>query len=230
MKIIGIKMLGVFILVALLGQTAFAQENKQFTTRENIGSQNTAVVLIEFQKTWTEKGFLNWLIREEYKSRNVLDNTANLVRKARKFGFSVIQAPLILDKEDKDRYKKVPLFPRLLGGFTKGTWKEEFTEGIYENTDIVVKGRCSFDATECSNLEEILKQKGIKNILFCGFTTDVCVELTMKTLIAKGYNCILVSGCTAARNHAIQKEVENRNKTMTSLDVIKLFATGDNRQ
>ena len=230
MKIIGIKMLGVFILVALLGQTVFAQESKQFTTRENIGSQNTAVVLIEFQKTWTEKGFLNWLIREEYKSRNVLDNTANLVRKARKFGFSVIQAPLILDKEDKDRYKKVPLFPRLLGGFTKGTWKEEFTEGIYENTDIVVKGRCSFDATECSNLEEILKQKGIKNILFCGFTTDVCVELTMKTLIAKGYNCILVSGCTAARNHAIQKEVENRNKTMTSLDVIKLFATGDNRQ
>ncbi len=41
---------------------------------------------------------------------------------------------------------------------------------------------------------------------------------------------ILVSDCSAARNNAIQKKVENRNKTMTSLDVIKLFETGDNRQ
>lgn len=224
------KMLGVFFLVVLLGQTAFAQESKQYTARENIGRQNTVVVLIEFQKTWTEMGFFSELIREEYKSRNVLDNTANLVRKARKFGFSVIQAPLILDKEDKERYKKIPLFPKQMEGFTKGTWKEEFTEGIYENTDIVVKGRCSFDATECSNLEEILKKKGIKNILFCGFTTDHCVESTMKTLVAKGYNCILISDCTAARNHRIQKEVENRHNTMTSLDVIKLFEADGNLQ
>lgn len=224
------KMFGIFFIAVMLSQTAFSQESKKFLTKESIQRENTAIVVIEFQKTWTEKGFLNWLIKEEYESRNVLKNTTNLIRKARTLGFHIIQAPLILDKEDKERYKKIPFPPKLFRGFTKGTWKEEFTEGIYDKIDVVVKGRCGFDATECSNLEEILEQKGIKNIFFCGFTTDHCVELTMKTLISKGYNCILVTDCTATRNAAIQKKVENRNKTMTSLDVIKLFETGDNHK
>lgn len=224
------KMFGLFFIAVLLSQTAFSQENKTFPSKVNVRRENTAIVVIEFQKTWTEKGFFNWLIKEEYESRNVLKNTANLIRKARTLGFHIIQAPLILDKEDKERYKKIPFPPKLFRGFTKGTWKEEFTEGIHEKTDAVVKGRCGFDATECSNLAEILEQTGIKNIFICGFTTDHCVELTMKKLISKGYNCILVSDCTATRNAAIQKKVENRNKTITSLDVIKLLEADDNRQ
>jgi ureidoacrylate peracid hydrolase len=224
------KMFGILFAAVLLSQTAFSQEIKKDPMIDNIRREDTAIVVIEFQKTWTEKGFFNWLIRDEYESRNVLKNTTKVVRKAREIGFPVIQAPLILDKEDYDRYKKIPFPPRLFSAFTKGTWKEEFTEGIHETTDIVIKGRCGFDATECSNLEEILVQKGIRNIFFCGFTTDHCVESTMKTLISKGYNCILISDCTATRNSSIQREVEKRNKTMTSVDVIKLFETGGYRQ
>ncbi|MBI4733958.1 MAG: cysteine hydrolase, partial [Rubrobacteridae bacterium] len=178
------------------------------------------IVVIEFQKTWTEKGFFNRLIKKEYESRNVLDNTTALLLKARTLGLHIIQAPLIIDKKDKKRYRKIPLPPKLFRGFIKGTWKAEFTEGIHEKTDVVVTGRCGFDATEGSNIEEILQQKEVKNIFLCGFTTDHCVELTMKTLISRGYNCALVSDCTATRNAAIQKKVENRNKTMTSLDVL----------
>ncbi|MEW5815031.1 MAG: cysteine hydrolase [Spirochaetota bacterium] len=189
---------------------------------------NTAVILIEFQKTWTEKGLFHWLIKKEYESRSVLKNTIDFTQNARKNGIQVIQAPLILDKEDRERYKKIPLLPKLFRRFTKGTWKAEFTEGVYKETDTVVKGRCGFDVTECSDLEQILKEKGIKNLFFCGFTTDHCVEVTMKTLTVKGYNCILISDCTATRSNALQREVENRNKTMTSLEVIKLFKTDYN--
>lgn len=224
------KMFGILVAAVLLSQTASSQEIKRNPIIEDIRRENTAIVVIEFQKTWTEKGFFNWLIRDEYESRNVLKNTIKVIRKARELGFPVIQAPLILDKEDNDRYRKIPFPPKLFSAFTKGTWKEEFTEGIHETTDTVVKGRCGFDATECSNLEEILVKRGIRNIFFCGFTTDHCVESTMKTLISKGVNCILISDCTATRNSSIQREVENRNKTMMSLDVIELFETGGNRQ
>lgn len=217
------EMIGILFSLALLSQTAVPQEGKEISAKENIRRENSAIVLIEFQKTWTGKGFLGWLVREEYESKNVLGNATQLLRKARELGLPIVQAPLILDKEDKMRYEKIPFPPKLFGGFTKGTWKEEFTDGIYEKTDLVVAGRCGFDATECSNLEEILQRQAVKNLFFCGFTTDHCVESTMKTLSAKGYNCILISDCTAARNNSIQKEVENRNVTMTSLDVLRLF-------
>ncbi len=189
---------------------------------ESIKSENTAFLLIEFQKTWTEKGFLHSLIRKEYMSKNVLKNTISLINRARTNGFTVIHAPLILDKKDKERYKRIPFPPKLLKGFTAGTWKAEFTEGVYDKKDLVAEGRYSFDACEGSNLEQLLRERGINNIFFCGFTTDQCVELTMKTLTVKGYNCFLVPDCTAARNNKLQRKAEERNTTITSAGVIKL--------
>lgn len=181
---------------------------------------NTAILLIEFQKTWTEKGIFYRLIEKEYTSRNVLSNTKEVISIARNQGLKIIQAPLILDKEDKERYKKTPFPARLLKRFAKGTWKTEFTEGIYENTDIIVQGRCSFDACECSNLKQLLKENGIKNIYVCGFTTDHCVKETMNSLIGKGFNCILVSDCTATRNNKLQKKIEKEFERISSNQLI----------
>ncbi len=182
-----------------LTQTVFSQE---------IQKENTAVLLIEFQKTWTEKGIFRKIIKKEYEQRNVLSNTKNLISEARKEGVTVIQAPLILDKTDKN-YKKTPFPARLLRRFTKGTWKAEFTDGIYEKTDIVVQGRFGFDACEGSDLEQLLKQNDIKTVFVCGFTTDHCVKETMNSLIEKGFECIMVSDCTATKNNKLQKKIEN---------------------
>ena len=181
---------------------------------------NTAILLIEFQKTWTEKGIFYKLIKKEYLSRNVLTNTKELISKARMKGIKVFQAPLILDKADKERYNKTPFPARLLKRFTKGTWKTEFTDGIYDKKDIVIQGRCGFDACEGSDLEQLLKENGIENVYVCGFTTDHCVKETMKSLISKGFNCILVSDCTATKNNKLQRKIEAEFETIFSNDVI----------
>jgi len=180
---------------------------------------NTAILLIEFQKTWTEKGIFHKLIKKEYLSRNVLANTKELISVARTKGIKVIQAPLILDKADKERYKKTPFPARLLKRFTKGTWKAEFTDGIYKKSDIVVQGRCGFDACEGSNLEQLLEENGIDNVYVCGFTTDHCVKETMNSLMKKGFNCFLVSDCTATKNSKLQKKIEAEFETVLSKEV-----------
>ena len=190
------------------------------TKKHKIQKENTAVLLIEFQKTWTEKGIFRKIIKKEYEQRNVLNNTRSLISNARKGGVQVIQAPLILDKNDRN-YKKTPFPARLLKRFTKGTWKAEFTNGIYEQTDFVVKGRYGFDATEGSNLEEILKQNNIKSIFVCGFTTDHCVKETMNSLIEKRFECIMVSDCTATKNNKLQKKIENEFSVITSKNLIE---------
>jgi len=193
-----------------LTQTVFSQ---------NIPKDNTAILLIEFQKTWTEKGIFRKIIKSEYEQRNVLNNTKYLISEARKEGITVIQAPLILDKKDKN-YKKTPFPARLLRCFTKGTWKAEFTDGVYESTDLVIEGRYGFDATEGSNLEEILRENNIKTVFVAGFTTDHCVKETMNSLIEKGFECIMLSDCTATKNNKLQKKIENEFTIITSEQLI----------
>ncbi len=183
--------------------------------------KDIVVLLIEFQKTWTERSFFHKLIRKQYESKNVYQNTLELLEVARNRGVKVIQAPFILDKSIKENYKKIPLPPKLFGQFTANTWRAEYTEGIYSETDLEVSGRCGFDACIGSNLQQILKNHHTKKIYFAGFTTDHCVSDTMSTLLSDGYECILISDCTATRNSNLQEKVEKKYQTILSEEFIK---------
>lgn len=62
--------------------------------------------------------------------------------------------------------------------------------------------KCGKGAFYHTDLQNILKEKGIESLLFTGVTTHVCVQTTIREANDRGYECLLLENACAAYDRA----------------------------
>jgi nicotinamidase-related amidase len=163
----------------------------------------TALVLIEFQNEFTsEGGVLHEAVRPVMEATGMLDNTRDLVAAARAAGVVVVHAPISF----APGYLELSRHPygilkNVVDGnaFVKGSWGADIVDALAPQPgDIVVEGKRGLDTFASTNLDFILRSKGITTIALAGFLTNCCVESTMRTGYENGYQVITLTDCTAA--------------------------------
>jgi ureidoacrylate peracid hydrolase len=80
----------------------------------------------------------------------------------------------------------------------EGTWGAELYEGIFPlpSERVVIKHR--YSAFINTDLNTVLKARGIQSVLVCGVATNVCVETTARDAYMFDYYVTMIDDCSAA--------------------------------
>jgi nicotinamidase-related amidase len=196
--------------------------------------ETTALVLIEYQNDFTTPGgVFHDGVKDVMQSNNMLANTVEVVTKGRTAGATVMHAPIAF----AEGYGELTGNPYgILKGvvdnkaFRKGSWGAAIVDVLApQPQDILVEGKRGLDAFSSTNLDFILRSKGIQTVVLSGFLTNCCVESTMRSAYERGFDVVTLKDCTAtlsqeAQNMALTHNFGMFSRPMNHDEFLKLLA------
>lgn len=173
--------------------------------------ERTALIIVDLQNGYVSPGGYRDLNgRDIGPAKRVVHNTGRLLEAARNRGLTVVFLQNGWDAklsnsggpDSPNWHKSNPLKlmrarPELRGSIlTQGSWDYALVDGFTprENEFVVPKSRYSgFCGT---GLDNLLRGRNIRHLIFTGIATNVCVESTLRDAYHREYFCLLVSDAT----------------------------------
>jgi len=196
-----------------------------------IDNQKTALLIIDMQKHFldgTNDFFAG--VRQQAEQAQVIENTANVLAAARAAKLPVYH---ITTGHKADRSDVVPTITDMtstakLPHLVEGSGAAEIIDELkpVDGENIVFKRR--HGAFYQTDLELLLKNRGVDTLLFAGILTDVCVAITFYQARMRDYHVIVLSDCCASstrerHDYFIENMFPRHCRVRTSKEVIEVF-------
>jgi nicotinamidase-related amidase len=169
----------------------------------------TALLIIDFQRDFVDPGgFGEALGNDVSPLREAVSRTRRVLDAARRAGLFIVHTreghrPDLSDlppaKKARGRLAVGIGDPGPMGRIlVRGEYGHDIVDELkpLPGEPVVDKpGKGAFYATD---LDQILKDRGIKQLVVCGVTTEVCVQTTVREANDRGYDCLVLSDCVAS--------------------------------
>jgi len=168
-----------------------------------------ALVIIDMQRDFLEPGgFGESLGNDVSRLRRTIEPTRDLLEAARGAGLAVIHTreghrPDLADLPPAKQARGNPMLrigdPAAMGRLlVRGEPGHDIIPELYPlpGEPVVDKpGKGAFYATD---LDAILKHRGIRQLIVCGVTTEVCVNTTVREANDRGFDCLVLEDCVGS--------------------------------
>lgn len=164
------------------------------------GAHDTALLLIDFQRDFCEVGgYADRLFGSSW-AREVLPQAVRLLAAARQRGLFVVHtregyAPDLSDCAEQRRLRSQRAGAAIgaqgpLGRFLiRGEPGHDFVPELRPLAGELVLDKATYGAFTHSNLEQELRERGIRHLYLAGVTADVCVHTTLREATDRGFFC-----------------------------------------
>jgi ureidoacrylate peracid hydrolase len=144
-------------------------------------------------------------------SQEMVPRLAALVVRARQTGVLVVFVQAIYDEKyigpaELDRRRRSGTeWPRCV----EGTWGADFYGLQPAPGDLIVR-KHRYSGFYATDLDLVLRSRGIRTVVVTGVATDVCVEATVRDAFMRDYYVVVVGDCTAATIASVQAAALDR--------------------
>ncbi|MBI2372266.1 MAG: cysteine hydrolase [Deltaproteobacteria bacterium] len=174
------------------------------TLAAKVDPRHAAVLVVDVQNDFcAEGGIYDALGIDMSLVRPMVSRLARFLDEARRAG-----VPILFVRSTFDDWVDSPVWReqrqrRFRGRYIRwcetDTWGAEFYEVAPQAGErVIVKHRLS--AFIDTDLELILRSRGVRTLIVTGIATNVCVESTVRDGFMKDYYMVVLSDCTAARS------------------------------
>jgi ureidoacrylate peracid hydrolase len=180
-----------------------------------IDTARTAVIVVDMQNDFGSKGgLLDRLGMSIAEIRAVIPPTSRVLAAARSAGISIVYLkmayrPDLSDLGASDAPNRIGHLQAGVGKtvaapngvpsriLIRDTWNTEILDELQPKPGDVVLYKNRFSGFHQTGLDDVLKKKGIRRLIFTGCTTSVCVESTVRDAVFLDYAPVVLADCTA---------------------------------
>jgi nicotinamidase-related amidase len=178
--------------------------------------KTTALLIIDMQRDFVEPGGFGEALGNDVSIlRKTIAPIKKVIEACRKLGMMIVHtreghradlADCPPSKLERGRPKRKIGDDGAMGRLlVRGEKGHDIIAELYPKPGEVVIDKPGKGAFYATDFEAILRNRGIKSLIVCGVTTEVCVNTTVREANDRGFNCVVLDDCVGSYFPEFQK-------------------------